>query len=179
MLKVIRRLFKKNKVELLPDYQKWREGIFSVSAEQAEVSSSQPDRVYGVIMDVGLADEKGKPVETNLVITETAFASGESSLKTSFGGGIIGLGGAEEVSEQAKQIVGLGQGLVHLTKPANKRDLPGSGKIYFYFLTTSGVRFYECKFKDIHAQEHPFSEVFARFSVIKNRADELMVKYSR
>jgi hypothetical protein len=180
VLKAIRQLFKKNKIiEVSPDYQKWRDGIFSVVGEQVDVPSNQPDQVYGVIMDVGLGDDDGTPVDAKFVITETAFASGEASLQTSFGGGIIGLGGAEEVSEQAKQIVGLAQALVPITEPANNRDLPGSGRIYFYVLTTSGVRFYSGSIKELDTQEHPFNEIFARFTIIKRQADEIMAKYSK
>ena len=96
-------------MKVLPDYQKWRDFIFSVPGEQVGISSHQPDQVYGVVMDVGLADEKGNPVDTNAVVTETALASGESSLRTSFGGGIIGLGSYKEISEHAKQIIHLAQ----------------------------------------------------------------------
>lgn len=180
MLKAIGQLFKKNKtIEVSPDYQKWREGIFSVVSEQVDVPSNLADQVYGVIMDVGLGDDDGTPVEAKLVITETAFASGEASLQTSFGGGITGLGGAEEVSEQAKQIVGLAQALVPITEPTNNRDLPRSGKIYFYFLTTSGIRFYRGSIKEFDTQGHPFNEIFARFTLIKRQADEIMAKYSK
>jgi hypothetical protein len=179
MLKAIRQFFKKNIIiEASPDYQNWRDGIYSVVSEQVGISSDQPDRVYGVIMDVGLVDDDGTPVDTNRVITMTAFASGESSLQTSFGGGIIGLGGAEEISAQAEQIVGLAQPLVPITKPAPNRDLPVSGGIYFYFLTTSGVKFYSCNFEQVEAQGHPFGEIFARFSIIKRQGEELKDKYS-
>ncbi len=180
MLKAIRQLFKKSKnIELSTDYQKWRDGIFTVVGEQVDVPSNQPDQVYGVIMDVGLANDDGTSSDKNLVITETAFASGESSLQTSFGGGVIGLGGAEEVSEHAKQIIGLAQALVHLTEPATNRDLPMSERVYFYFLTTSGVRFYSCSIKETDTQGHPFNEIFARFTLIKRQADEIMAKYSK
>ena len=58
MLKAIRQFFKKEqKVEVLPEYQKWRDGIFTVTSEQAGVPRDEPDRVYGVIMDVGLAND--------------------------------------------------------------------------------------------------------------------------
>ena len=180
MLKAIRQLFKKSKtVEISPDYQKWRDGIFSVVGEQVDVPSNQLDQVYGVIMDVGLGDDDGTPVDAQLVITEAAFASGEASLKTTFGGGVIGLGGAEEVSEHAKQIISSAQALVPITKPATNRDLPMSGRIYFYFLTTSGVRFYSCSIKEVDAQGHLFNEIFARFTLIKRQADEIMAKYSK
>jgi hypothetical protein len=180
VLKVIRQLFKKNKiVEVSPDYQNWRDGIFSVVSEQVDIPSDQPDQVYGVIMDVGLVEDDGTPVDTNRVITMTVFASGESSLQTSFGGGIVGLGGAEEISEQAKQIVDLAQPLFPITEPAHNRDLPVSRRIYFYLLMTSGVRFYSCSFKELDTQGHPFNEIFARFTMIKRLAEELMDKYSK
>src|SRR5262245_2868919 len=116
------------KVVVLPEYQKWRDGIFTVTSEQAGVSRGEPNRVYGVIMDVGLANDDGTPGNKNLVITETAFASGEVSLQTSFGGGIIGLGSDEEISEQVREIVRLAQLLFNTITPANNQDLPESGK---------------------------------------------------
>jgi len=171
---------KHGKFKVLPEYQKWRDYIFGVTEEPAGVSSGQPDQVYGVIVDVGLVDDNGNPVDTNHVITQTAFATGESSLKTSFGGGVIfGIGGPEDVSELAKQIVRLAQPLLNTTKPINTHDLPESGKIYFYFLTTSGVRFYGCRFNEVYSQQHPFSEIMSRFGTIKNQADGAMNRFSK
>ena len=99
MLKSIRQLLTGTQSEILPDYLKWREVIFSVASNQVGISSRQRDVVYGVVMDVGLVDDKGKPTNNNYVFTSTAFASGEASIRTSFGGGVIGLGGNDEGSK--------------------------------------------------------------------------------
>jgi hypothetical protein len=90
------------------------------------------------------------------------------------------LGGDKEISEQAQAIVRLAQLLVDTTKPTGNYDnLPVSGEIYFYFLTTSGVRLYESGLKEVQAQAHPFNEIFTRFSTIKGRADQLKVQSSK
>src|SRR5690242_19361037 len=102
MLKSISELFKiKSNPEALGDYSKWRDGVFTVTSSQVAVMTDQPNQVYGVIMDVGLSDD--------FIITITAFATGESSLRTSIGGGAMGLGSNEYIAEHAKQIVVLGQ----------------------------------------------------------------------
>lgn len=166
MLKAISQRFqKKNNSEALDDYLKWREGIFIVTSTQAGVSTDQPSQVYGVIMDVGLSDD--------FIISITAFATGESSLRTTIGGGVIGLGSNEYIAEHAKQIVSSAQSLVKTTRSINNHNMPKSNRVYFYFLTTSGLMLSESTVEEVDNQIHPFHEMFERFTVIKTRSEEL------
>jgi hypothetical protein len=152
--------------EALDDYLKWREVVFSVTRAQGEDVSDPSERVYGVIMDVGLSN--------NFVITVTAFATGESSLRTTVGGGAIGLGGDLFIAEQAKQIVTLAQLLRKNTRLTNHHDLPQGKRVYFYFLTSSGFMRIESTVEETYSQTHPFHEMFSRFTAIKARSEELL-----
>ena len=132
MLKSLSNLFSKtSKSDAMEDYLKWRDVVFSVSNTQVEVETDQPGRVYGVIMDVGLSDD--------FKISISAFPTGESSLRTTIGGGAIGLGGDEFIAKQAQRIVILAQSLMEQARQINNHNLPKPQKVYFYFLTTSGL----------------------------------------
>ena len=78
-------------------------------------------------MDVGLSDE--------FTITITAFPTGESSVRTTVGGGVIGLGSNEFIADHAKHIVRLAQSTITATTPINNHNVPKSQKVYFYLLT--------------------------------------------
>jgi hypothetical protein len=152
-------------------YLKWRDIVFSVTKSQVEVVTDQPDQVYGVIMDVGLSDD--------FIITITAFPTGESSLRTTIGGGVIGLGGDELISEHAKHIVSLAQSLIKTTRLINNHNLPKANKIYFYFLTTSGLMRSESTVEETNAQDHPFHRMFGLFTEIKRRSEYLQDSYKK
>ena len=170
MLKSIGQLFKKkSNPEALNDYLRWREVVFSATSAQVEVVTSQPNQVYGMIMDVGLSDD--------FIISITAFPTGESSLRTTVGGGAIGLGGDEFIAQHAKQIVKLAQSLSEKARRIDKHNLPKSQKVYFYFLTTSGLMLSETTVQETSAQNHPFYEIFGRFTEIKRRSEELTMAH--
>lgn len=152
--------------EVLRDYLKWREFIFSVTSAQVEDGPEQADRVYGVIMDVGLSNE--------FVITVTAFATGESSLRTTVGGGAIGLGGDPFIGGHARQIVTIAQPLLSNARPVDHHHMPQGKKVYFYFLTPSGLRLSESTVEEAYSPAHPFHEMFSRFTAIKTRSEELL-----
>jgi hypothetical protein len=168
------KLFKSSQVPTVPDYENWREIIFSTSSGYG-LSDSLPNQVYGVVMDVGVAtDEQHKPIDTKVVVSQTAFPTGESSVKWSNGGGFIGLGGDKEISEIAKQIISAAQSLLDSTKAVANHNLPSSGQIYFYFLTTSGIRLYESKLNDFAVSTNqPFAQIFSRFAWIKRRGEAI------
>lgn len=166
MLKSISQLFKKKaNPEPLSDYLRWRDGIFTVTSGQVDLLTEQPKQVYGVIMDVGLSDD--------FIITITAFPTGESSLRTTIGGGATGLGSDEFITEHAKRIVILAQPLIEKARQINNHNLPKSQKVYFYFLTTSGLLLSETTVEETSALNHPFHEMFGRFTEIKRRSEEL------
>jgi hypothetical protein len=175
MLKWISQLFKKkSNPEALSDYLRWREVVFSATSAQVDVVTDQPNQVYGVIMDVGHSDE--------FTITITAFPTGESSVRTTVGGGAIGLGSFEFIADQAKHIVKLAQSIITTARPINNHDLPKSQKVYFYLLTTSGLMLSETTLElmlnkntpeETPPQIHTFQEMFGRFTEIKRRSEEL------
>ena len=166
MLESIRQLFKKkSNPAALTDYLRWRNGIFNVTGAQVDVLTDKPNQVYGVIMDVGLSDD--------FTITITAFPTGESSVRTTVGGGAIGLGSNEFIAEHAKHIVKLAQPRIEKASQINNHNLPKSQKVYFYFLTTSGLMLSETTLEEMSAQDHPFHEMFGRFTEIKTRSEEL------
>jgi hypothetical protein len=172
MLKSIGKLFSKEpNSEALDAYLKWRDIVFSVTKTQVEVVTDQPDHVYGAIMDVGLSDD--------FTITITAFPTGEASLRTTIGGGVIGLGGDELISEHAKHIVSLAQSLFKSTHLTNNHNLPKANKIYFYFLTTSGLMRSESTVEETDAQAHPFHQMFGLFTEIKRRSEHLQDSYKK
>ena len=78
---------KKTPTKTTPQYDKWRTAIFKVAPNQVGVSPDTLNRVYGVLMDIGMEDRKtGTPFAFSL----TAFPTGEASFKPSVGGGVLG-----------------------------------------------------------------------------------------
>jgi len=164
------KLFSKNaEIEVFAQYLKWRSVIFAVKGEMVGVSSKQPGQVYGVVADIAFPDP-----EKTFAVSLTAFASGEASLKSTFGSGITGLGGKEEISLQAKNIILEAQNLLNKTKVVKEFPAVSSKNVFFYLLTTSGVRYHEARMKDLTTRKDPFSDVFHRFSAVKHYADGLM-----
>ena len=151
---------------LRDEYLRWRELIFSITTAQLEMVMEEPNTVYGVIMDDGQSDL--------FVITIVAWANGEASLKTTIGGGVIGLGFDEYMKNEAKEIVKLAQSLVMNASLVNSHEMPESGKVRFYFLTTSGIRFSESGLSEVVSAEHPFNGLFSRFGIFKNASDKIM-----
>jgi hypothetical protein len=160
------RLFNRFSPGLRDEYLRLRELIFSITTAQLEMVMDEPNTVYGVIMDSG---------ETDLfVITIVAWANGEASLKTTVGGGVIGLGFDEYMMNEAKEIVKSAQSLVMNAKLVDSHEMPGSGRVRFYFLTTSGIRLSEFGLGEVLSTEHPFNGLFSRFGIFKNASDKIM-----
>ena len=148
-------------------YREWREMILNV-APQTELKNI-PDEVYGMLMDVGMGDGHGN----FLAISIYALHTGEASLKASPGAGVVGLGNVKNITGVPEKILETGQSLISLTKPADSLDYPEAGRVYFFFLTTSGIKGYKCNLNEIQ-NGHPFNDVFNMFSQIKREADIFM-----
>jgi len=153
------------------EYKKWRGVIFAVTPEQVDVSAQEADRVYGILMDIGMRDTSGRG---DFALSLTAFPTGESSFRPTPGGGIVGLGGDAKVSEVAKAIVQIGQQAFASTQPTTDfASLPEPGKVRFTFLTTSGVRFIEDRLEILQSPQSPFSKMLGGFGFIRNFAMQL------
>ena len=160
------RLFNRFRPIFRQDYLRWRELIFSMTSAQLEIAMDEPNTVYGVILDVGESDL--------FVITTATWANGEASLKTTVGGGVIGLGFDEFMMNEAKEIVRSAQSLVMSAPLVDRHEMPGSGNVYFYFLTTSGIRRSEFRLSEVLSTEHPFNGLLSRFGVFKTASDKIM-----
>ena len=115
----------------LDDYLKWPEVVFSVTGSQVAEITHQPQQVYGVIMDVGLSHD--------FIISVTAFASGEASLRTTVGGGAIGLSSDPFIAEQATEIITRAQSLALSASQINKHNLPTQKEIFFLLPYSIGL----------------------------------------
>jgi hypothetical protein len=107
-----------------------RAQALSFTSEQFEIddSTSKPI-VYGVIMDWNLG--KG-------TATFVAFISGDASMYTSSGGGLIGGGGHENVRKATIALVEKGQNIFTKARKSDDISLPAENSVKFYFLTTNG-----------------------------------------
>jgi hypothetical protein len=143
------------------EYLEWRKFILPLSPSRFDLTGI-PDEVYGVLMDAGMGAGPGQ----YLGISVYALNTGEASLKASPGAGVIGLGDIKEIVHQ-------GQSLLQQTSAAPNFDYPEAHQIFFYFLTTSGVRLFACCLQDIK-KGHPFYGMFMMFSTIKGFADRIL-----
>ena len=137
-------------------YRRWRVVIFDLTPDMVQVSSSEADTVYGVILDVGMRDRR---TSVEFAISMTAFPTGEASFHPTPGSSIVGLGNHPPIAQIAKQIVQAAQKLWHITSPTRDRSLPRAGLVRFFFLTTSGVRLFEGTLQEVQTPTHPFGEL--------------------
>ena len=156
-----------NQIPVSPEYMKWHKLIVNMPPKAALKNIA--DEVYGILMDVGMGDDHGHFI----VISIYAFHTGESSLKASTGTGLMGLGNIKKITGIPEKIVETAQSLINLTQTADNLDYPQAQHVRFFFLTTSGVRVYECKIEDLR-EGHPFFEIFNSFTFIKGVADKLV-----
>ena len=164
---------KKPEMPTSQTYQKWREMIFSLTSEQVGVSKDQPDKVFGVLMDIGLVDQQSrKPFAQSL----TAFPTGESSFQPTPGGGVIGLGNDEKVAQNSKALVNIAQTLFDKAESTEDRSLPEMGFVQFYFLTTSGIRVYAEHLNTMQTQDNPFYRMLQGFGFIRESTEQLINK---
>jgi hypothetical protein len=158
-------------IETSQTYLKWRDMIFTITPGQVGVSNDQPDKVYGVLMDIGLVDQQ---THKTFALSLTAFPTGESSFQPTLGGGVIGLGNDEKVAQNAKALVNIAQSLIEKTKSTQDYSLPEMGLVQFFFLTTSGVRVYSEHLNTMQTPGNPFYRMLQGFGFIRESAERLM-----
>lgn len=161
---------KKPKLETTADYQQWRKVIFAVEPEQVDISKSEVDRVYGVVMDIGMLDQQHA---THWAMSLSAFPTGEASFRPTVGGGVVGLGGNPQVAQAAQEIVQIAQTLWPATEPTQDLSLPEPGFVQFFLLTTSGVRRVKDHLDKMQRPDNPFGLLLDRFAFIRRFADAL------
>lgn len=165
---------KKQEINMTDDYRKWRELIFSLKPENAQISSKESDRVFGIVMDYVQAD---KSTNSYLGLSQTTFASGESSIKATTGAGVIGLGvgkNEENIFAAAQQLTRIAQELLGSAVKTTDYSLPQPTVVRFFFLTTSGKYFLDCHIEDIEHGDERVHEMFNGFMFIRRYADSVM-----
>lgn len=161
---------KKPKVKTTEEYQKWREMIFGIPPEEAGISKSQSNRVYGVIIDIGQVDHQ---TSGHWVISLDAFSTGEASFHATPGKSVIGLGGNPEIAQAAREITQAAQGLLPETSPTQELSLPEPGIVQFFFLTASGPRVVKHPLDHLQKPGSPFLQLLERFHFIRRFADQI------
>ncbi len=111
-----------------------------------------PDaKAYGVLMEMGLP---------NGLASIISLSTGEASLYTGTGGGVIGGGGHEGVRRAARALVS--ESDKHLPRMAGTKDFPYAevGRIRFYVLTGGGVYTAEAGQEELAQGTHALSPLF-------------------
>lgn len=136
---------------LAESYSGLRNMILSTKPEKIGVSSKEPDKVWGVLMETG---------HPKAVATVVALADGTVSLYFSNGGGIIGLGSHAGPKRAAESFVAGCQQYMGQLKPTKRFPLPRVGYTRFYLLTTSGIRTGYVREDDLGNGRHVLSPLF-------------------
>jgi hypothetical protein len=110
-----------------------------------------PPSAYGVVMD--LVMDAG-------TATIVSLATGDTSMYTSGGGGIIGGIGHESCRTASKHFISIAQSFVPQLPRASDHALPAEGMARFYILTTDGLLVSEAPITALDAGQHPLSALF-------------------
>ena len=116
-------------------YEGLRNMALHITPEQLNLKlSADKIEVYGIIMDWEM---------NGAVATTAAYSTGDASMYTSTGGGVIGGGQHQNVNSAAKQLIILAQSFVDKATKTETTPLPQTNTVKFYFLTNKG--FYSCE----------------------------------
>ena len=126
--------------------------VLNSSAASLEQRPSKDfPRVYGVLMDW--------PVDADTA-SVVSMSSGDASLYTTSGFGILGGAANERVRAAATAFVQGAESRFDASKPATAFPYPPSSRVYFYLLTFEGVRLIEADRASVEARGGPMFELF-------------------
>jgi hypothetical protein len=138
-------------VESRNPYTELRERALNVAAEDLGLATLGETEAFGVVIDIAV--EGGSA-------TFTAFRSGDASMYTSGGGGIIGGVGHEEIRHAAGALVKMaGETIPDLTQTTDM-PLPDPNRVRFYVLTTNGKFVAEETDENFFTATGPFADLF-------------------
>lgn len=126
-------------------------------------SASKTPVTYGVVMDWNMGSGTA---------TFVAFSSGDASMYTSSGGGMIGGGGREKVSTTAKAFVTKAAGYVTKAERSDDIALPVENEVKFFILTTQGRFVAKDKLKNLDNETSALLDLFieANYFISEMRA---------
>jgi hypothetical protein len=140
-------------VVLADTYLALREVAFSTHSEDVEVQAKPGvELAYGVIVEFWQGDQ---------IVTVTAFASGDSSLYFSKGGGMIGGRREPLVASAAGSLVANAQVRLADVAPVKPYPTPDPGSVRVYVLTTAGLRGAQALQSDIAADDDRLNPFYA------------------
>lgn len=140
-------------------YTDMRNMAFSATSVQLGLDSIDQNEVYGIISEM---DVDGGSV------TVVTFATGDTSLYLSSGGGFIGAGQHDSVQEIVKRYVNNGQKYLEKSTKIEKLDLPKSGMANFNFLTKNGIYSISESLSKLESRKSEFSNLFAELNEVIN-----------
>ncbi|MEM6432554.1 MAG: hypothetical protein AAF773_01660 [Cyanobacteria bacterium P01_D01_bin.115] len=154
-------------------YERWRETTWAIQPEQAGGSSEERDRVYGVLMDVGMLDTSTSEL---WAISMSAFRSGDASFFPTPGSGVVGLGGQPEVAAAAETIVQLAQTVLPQVSPLEADVLPDQPHlVQFALLTPGGIYIVADDLKQLlQNRNQPLGQMLGQFSLIRQFAEQIL-----
>lgn len=136
-----------------PVYLQMRGEALSIPVEQLQFERRRP-RVWGAIMELGLP--------SGGVATLVVYADGTTSLYSSAGGGILGVGSQSGVRDASDAFLQAAQPLHAALDEAPSGDLPlpAPGRVRFHLRTNAGVRTAEAGEDELRAGGHRLSPLF-------------------
>lgn len=132
-------------------YLDLRSMALTMPAGQLDIDASSEFEPYGVVLDWNVG--KG-------VATFTAFKSGDASMYTSTGGGIIGGVGHDNVKIAAQSLVRRSKNFVKNAKKSDDISVARDSTIKFFFLTTKGRFVSEETLDNLDNGSSPLLELF-------------------
>jgi len=111
-------------------YEGLRNMALNITPDQLQLTlSDNQTKVYGVVMDWDLGEG---------IATLISFSTGDASMYLSTGGGMIGAGHHENVSNAVKAFVDKAQTYLDKTTKTETTPLPAKNSVRFYLLTNKG-----------------------------------------
>ena len=110
-----------------------------------------PHPVFALVMETGYPEGS---------FTLSSVADGSTSLYFSNGGGIIGGGEHENVSEASNYLLSGAQHFFDKAKMVTDFPKPEAGNVIFYFITFDGVRSYKAVEDDLGNEKDELSNLF-------------------
>ncbi len=111
-------------------YEDMRAMALAITPEQLGLNlTNEKAKVYGVVMDWNTGQG---------IATFTAFQTGDASMYTSTGGGVIGGGYQENVKRATVAFVYKSQNYLNKATKTETTPLPEESSVKFYFLTNKG-----------------------------------------
>jgi hypothetical protein len=133
-------------------YTGLRGQFLKIKPGEFDLEKPGPDsKAYGVLMEMGYESGLASIISLN---------SGEASLYTGTGGGVIGGGGHESVNRAARAfVVAAGK---HLPRMAVSQESPYAdiGRVRFYVLTADGVYAAEAGHDEMVDTKHPLHALY-------------------